>query len=104
MNDFIKKYIPRPIVTEAIKYEVKGEVLKAIADWSGNAVTIEMAKTWKPKVFVHTTEGDITASPGDYIVKDSMGNFYPCKPNVFEKKYTEIDESMVPEFKRVEGL
>jgi hypothetical protein len=27
---------------------------------------------------------------GDYIIKGLRGEFYPCKPDVFEKKYEEI--------------
>lgn len=36
---------------------------------------------------IHTLEGDHRASPGDYIIKGVNGEFYPCKPDVFEKTY-----------------
>lgn len=38
-------------------------------------------------LFIHTLEGDMKASPGDWIIKGLRGEFYPCKPDVFEQKY-----------------
>jgi len=29
----------------------------------------------------------MTASPGDYIIKGVQGEFYPCKPDIFEATY-----------------
>ena len=36
---------------------------------------------------IKTLEGDMQTSEGDYIIKGLRGEFYPCKPDVFEKKY-----------------
>ena len=36
---------------------------------------------------IKTLEGNMIASIGDYIIKGLRGEFYPCKPDVFEKKY-----------------
>lgn len=39
-----------------------------------------------------TLEGKMIASDGDYIIRGIKGEFYPCKPDVFEKTYMpEID-------------
>lgn len=40
-----------------------------------------------------TLEGIITASAGDYIIKGIIGEFYPCKPNIFNATYEEVEES-----------
>lgn len=32
-------------------------------------------------------EGDMKASIGDYIIRGLRGEYYPCKPDVFHKKY-----------------
>jgi hypothetical protein len=29
----------------------------------------------------------MTASPGDWIIKGVKGEFYPCKPDIFEASY-----------------
>lgn len=36
---------------------------------------------------IHTLEGDMEASINDYIIKDVNGEFYPCKPDIFDKTY-----------------
>ena len=41
---------------------------------------------------IKTLEGNMKASVGDYIIKGLQGEFYPCKPDVFEKKYEIITE------------
>lgn len=40
-----------------------------------------------PNVTIPTLEGDMTASVGDWIIKGVKGEFYPCKPDIFEKTY-----------------
>jgi hypothetical protein len=39
--------------------------------------------------WIHTLEGEMQATENDYIIKGLRGEFYPCKPDVFEKKYQE---------------
>lgn len=36
---------------------------------------------------IHTLEGDHFALEGDYIIKGVKGEFYPCKPDIFEQTY-----------------
>jgi hypothetical protein len=36
---------------------------------------------------IHTLEGVMTAQPGDWIIRGTEGELYPCKPSVFERKY-----------------
>jgi hypothetical protein len=43
-------------------------------------------------VFIPTLEGTMTASPGDWIIKGLCGEFYPCKPDIFEKSYEIVEE------------
>ncbi len=40
---------------------------------------------------IKTLEGIMTAIPGDYIIKGVKGEFYPCKPDIFELTYDKID-------------
>lgn len=37
--------------------------------------------------FIKTLEGQHIASKGDWIIKGVNGEFYPCKPDIFEKTY-----------------
>ena len=37
--------------------------------------------------YVATLEGDMTISDGDWIIRGVKGEYYPCKPDIFEKTY-----------------
>lgn len=43
-------------------------------------------------VSIETLEGDLHISNGDYIIKGVKGEFYPCKPDVFEASYELVEE------------
>jgi len=51
--------------------------LNASADIGGGEVVLA----------IKTLEGVMTASIGDWIIKGVNGEFYPCKPDIFEKTY-----------------
>jgi len=38
-------------------------------------------------IYIETLEGLMCANVGDYIIKGVSGEFYPCKPDIFEKTY-----------------
>lgn len=38
---------------------------------------------------IHTLEGTLVASPGDWIIRGTKGEFYPCKPDIFAEIYEE---------------
>ncbi len=39
---------------------------------------------------IPTLEGTMTASPGDWIIRGVKGEFYPCKPDIFEATYEPV--------------
>ena len=41
---------------------------------------------------IQTLEGEMTASINAYIIKGVKGEFYPCKPDIFEQTYEKIIE------------
>jgi hypothetical protein len=41
---------------------------------------------------IKTLEGTMTASPGDWIIKGTKGELYPCKPDVFAEVYEPVIE------------
>lgn len=42
---------------------------------------------------IKTLEGVMTANERDYVIKGLNGEFYPCKPDIFEKSYEIIEET-----------
>lgn len=52
-------------------------------------IVIEAYQTQEEKI-IHTLEGPLKASPGDWIITGIRGEEYPCKPDVFDKTYEPI--------------
>ncbi|QSE47563.1 hypothetical protein JW980_06510 [Acinetobacter johnsonii] len=42
-------------------------------------------------LYIETLEGDMKAQFGDYIIKGVQGEFYPCKPDIFEATYEKVE-------------
>lgn len=85
------KYRKKPVVIEAKKYD--GFNYPEIQDWI--AGTINMWPQWVHNYGpfeIDTLEGKMTASVGDYIIKGIKGEFYACKPDVFEQTYEPVED------------
>ncbi len=41
--------------------------------------------------WVKTLEGGHIVCPGDWIIQGVKGEFYPCKPDIFEATYDPVD-------------
>lgn len=93
-----KRYRKKPVQIEAIRYDhTNAELLR---EWSDGAVGYEHRTTGG--INVNTLEGPIWARVGDYIIKGVAGEFYPCKPDIFEKTY-ELVESWEPPYEVENG-
>ena len=57
-------------------------------------VVVEAYQTDK-ELIIHTLEGDMKANVGDYIITGVNGEQYPCKPDIFEKTYEEVEEEKI---------
>ena len=80
MSTFRKK----PVEVEARQYTSENWV--DIAEWCREGgVRIGMTDTGKASI--PTLEGTMYASPGDWIIRGVQGEFYPCKPDIFEQTY-----------------
>ncbi len=45
---------------------------------------------------VHTLEGWLKVSLGDWIIKGVKGEYYPCKPDIFEATYDKLCKHEIP--------
>lgn len=76
------KFRKRPVVIEAMQFKI-GNCDDAL-EWCN-------AFVWQGKWHIHTLEGDLLLTPGDWIIKGIKGEFYPCKPDIFEATYEPLD-------------
>lgn len=81
----IKKFKKKPVIIEAIQWN--GENLSEIDEFTKNEV-----KNHESVLIISTLEGDMYASLNDYIIKGVNGEFYPCKPDIFNKTYEEVTD------------
>lgn len=81
----IKKFKKKPVIIEAIQWN--GENLSEINEFTKNEV-----ENHELVLIIPTLEGDMYASLNDYIIKGVNGEFYPCKPDIFDKTYEEVTE------------
>lgn len=90
------KYRKKPVVIEAFRLNERGLVAE---DWFWDAVTRneiithcfgkhEPEPAWCE---IKTLEGVMVAKAGDYIIRGVNGEIYPCKTDIFNKTYDELD-------------
>jgi hypothetical protein len=58
----------------------------------GDGVSIDPATG---ELMISTLEGIMRAKKGDWIIRGAKGEFYPCKPDVFEQVYELASEPYV---------
>ena len=80
------KYRKKPVEVEAIQYN--GRNSADIHEFCGEFVREPVGEEYLEIV---TLEGIMRAQPGDYIIKGVKGEFYPCKPDVFEQTYEPVE-------------
>ncbi len=88
------KFRKKPIVIEAVQYnnlnreEIEVFVGKKLRQ-DLETETAYLAGKGVPKfsLTIETLEGNHKAMPNDWIIKGINGEFYPCKPDIFEKTY-----------------
>ncbi len=81
-------YTKKPLTIEAIQWT--GNNLQEIDDFISLSATKYGFTPNDESMFIETIEGKMTAQKGDYIIQGVKGEFYPCKPDIFEVTYDEV--------------
>jgi len=89
----IKKFKKKPIVVEAIQLTKDTlqecyDFVEAKGNFSECGMGIDPADG---KFKITTLEGIHTVNINDWIIKGIAGEFYPCKPSIFETTYDPIN-------------
>jgi hypothetical protein len=89
------QYVKKPIVIEAVQWTGENwpEIHAIVAPISGPFHDYQRSGEAKPYLYllINTLEGDMRADPGDWIIKGVKGEFYPCKPDIFEATYNHVE-------------
>jgi len=88
------KFRKKPVVIEAVRLPLSTDLI----GWGRLAAFMGTGDHWRvvdvsPRghgISINTLEGTMTANPGDWIIKGVKGEFYPCKPDIFEATYEPV--------------
>ncbi|MET3658375.1 hypothetical protein [Sporosarcina psychrophila] len=96
MKGVIKQWLnfeKKPVVIEAIqlnKQTIKEVLVFVYGVESVTTYAIYMVRSER-SILIQTLEGDMRGVFGDYIIKGIKGEFYPCKPDIFEATYEIVE-------------
>lgn len=89
------KFRKKPVIVEA--RQLTPETAEEIGAWCNAYICISegyRSYLWgwrlpieERSMTVPTLEGEHIASMGDWIIQGVRGEFYPCKPDIFEMTY-----------------
>jgi hypothetical protein len=92
------KFRKKPVVIDALQwtgknhrpmFEFLGGKQGDYIDSTGNNFYIDHNKV-DGGLIIKTLEGEHLATIGDWIIKGVKGEYYPCKPDIFEATHEEV--------------
>lgn len=94
------KFKKKPVVIDAIQYKGIENLADVLAftgkdrrfdEWFPSFDAYRAHVEADRQVFkVFTLEGTMEANPGDWIIRGVMGEYYPCKPDIFAATYEPV--------------
>ena len=85
------KYRKKPIVIDAIQPITDGLKEK----WISDAIKDGIVTIRSYGITIKTLEGTMVADETDYIIRGVNGEIYPCKADIFQKTYEEVNDDAV---------
>lgn len=89
--DFFRK---KPVIIQAFQWFESLEEDRLIEPFNypdGNERCNECKNPYRMHGYVDTKEGGHRVCPGDWIIKGVKGEYYPCKPDIFEMTYEHVE-------------
>lgn len=105
----VMNYRKKPVTVEAIQF-LGWRNAAEIADWSGafyvprgydhpmrhdseyDRSNMHINEDAREYLVIATLEGNHRADVGDWIIRGVEGEFYPCKPDIFDATYDEAED------------
>ena len=79
-EDAYERYQKKPVVIDAFRFGIDD-----IPQWFVGQVNIDGF------IEIETLEGTMIANHGDWIIKGVKGEIYPCKNDIFQETYIEVE-------------
>lgn len=87
IHENVRRYRKKPVEIEAFQYV--GDNYEALRTWADDCVQLN---TGTAETYVDTLEGPMIFNPGDYIIRGVRGEYYPCKPHIFNETYERVTD------------
>lgn len=87
-DDAIPQYRKKPVLIRAMRVPPNPSECPQLMDWLA-----ALCDDWvchEDYIIICTLEGEMRANIGDWIIKGVKGEFYPCKPDIFEATYERV--------------
>ena len=98
----VRRFRKKPVEIEAVQWDGTAGGATPIIDWvlgAGGTATYQCSDPERcathdgdcpHSIAISTLEGTATASLRDWVIRGVAGEFYPCKPDIFEATYEEV--------------
>lgn len=90
------KFRKKPVEIEAMQFT--DESKDAVFAWARRSGACGLTPSFnirnEPCLLIPTLEGEMRADLGDWVIRGVAGEFYPCKPDIFEATYEAVVEEV----------
>lgn len=83
-------YKKKPVEVKAMQFT--DEMKDRVYNWITCNRAADFKYNGEPILKIQTLEGVMTVELGDYVIKGIKGEFYPCKPDIFEQTYDKVGD------------
>ena len=84
------QYRKKPVVITAVQYDGNFRCLDIFSIVEVGNIRLGKEEDGSPYLLIPTLEGDMKCSKGDYVIRGIRGEYYPCKPDIFEATYEKL--------------
>lgn len=90
------KYRKKPVVIDAIEFDGTESGVRDVIECLGifSLVVVTDDRGVFCSMTIPTLEGNMRASPGDFIIRGIKGEFYPCRPDIFAATYESVGDTV----------
>ncbi len=94
------EYRKRPVIIEAVQWTGRNhrEIYNFLENKSNEYIEVDGRNFHidhnkvEGGLIIKTLEGEHLATIDDFIIKGVNGEYYPCKPDIFEKTYDPVED------------
>lgn len=88
------RFRKKPVIIDAVQFNVEDNapILQFISECTyGEPVSKYIKIGIDGLTYIRTLEGNMLISDKDFLIRGVNGEFYPCKPDIFEKTYEFVE-------------